>query len=242
MKNNFSITLNSRGRVTFLGNLIQNIEQTTKFLDKIEILIRIDSDDTESVNFSKQVRKPYVKFFIEDRPVSLNKCLTFLANQANAEYIFQINDDIKILTQDWDEIVLKKIKEYKDLNNIKDGVIYLAAEDNSIDKPAGAKYASFPIISKEAMEVIGIWNYEEFVGLGGDSSIYRVYEAINRVIFAPEIKIDHIYHNNIFSIMSPDLTAYEMRANSRRENLNPFTFDISKEVEKLFQYIKLKNE
>ena len=34
---------------------------------------------------------------------------------------------------------------------------------------------------------MGFFMHEEFVGLGGDSAIYRVYEQINRVVDMSEI-------------------------------------------------------
>lgn len=241
MKNNFSVILNSRGRGPLLKNLINNIENTVKFLDKIDILIRIDDDDLESVKIAEENEKPYVKFYIGKRAVSLNSCLTYLAQQSSAEFVFQVNDDCEILTRNWDEIILNKVAEYRILNKIKDDILYVGVEDNSIDKTAGAKYASFCAISRKAIEVIELIMYKEFVGLGGDSSIYRVYEAVDRVLNVPEVKINHIYHNTLERVISPDLTAYEMRRNSHAYNVNPFTFDISSEVKKLSDYIKDKN-
>lgn len=241
MKNDFSIILNSRGRVPLLKNLISNIEKTTKFLDKTEVLIRIDDDDKESVEFAAENTKSYVKFFIDKRAASLNACLTFLAQQSSAEFVFQINDDCEILTQNWDEIILNKIQEYRSSKKIKDRILYVGVEDNSMDKTPGAKYSSFCAISKKAIDVIGLIMYEEFVGLGGDSSIYRVYEAIDRVLNVPEVKMDHFYHSSYFAVVNPDLTAHEMRVNSHNKNINPFTFDISKEVGLLSEHIKKKN-
>jgi hypothetical protein len=79
--------------------------------------------------------------------------------------------------------------------------------------------------------------YSEFVGLGGDSSIYRVYKELDRVVDCSEVQLDHVYHSNIFRVMTPDKTAAEMRENTQRSYLDPYTFNVSKEVDKLKKFI-----
>jgi hypothetical protein len=80
--------------------------------------------------------------------------------------------------------------------------------------------------------------YEAFVGLGGDSSIHRLYEGIDRIIDVTEIKINHELHNSLASISNPDQTAADMRRNTSLNFVDPYTFDVSKEVEFLKRYIE----
>ena len=69
--------------------------------------------------------------------------------------------------------------------------------------------------------------------MGGDSSIYRIYKEVDRVVDLKEIVVDHIFHNTIEKVMAPDETAQQMRENSWRRSIDPFTIDISKDLEKL---------
>ena len=84
--------------------------------------------------------------------------------------------------------------------------------------------------------------YEQMLGLGGDSSIYRVYEALGRIVDLSEIVYDHHGHSSVERVMTPDRTAAEMRAKSWANPVDPFTFDISREVELLKKHIEEKNK
>jgi hypothetical protein len=226
----FSILLNTRERVPYLENLLRSLTVKTKIPQDIEVLINYDNDDLSSDNFSQNKFNLNVKFFKNPRPYSLHSTINLMAKQAKGQYLIGVNDDIEFITKDWDEIILKKIEFFKKKNNIKDDIIYCKTSCTSVDHDANLPYGSCPIVSKEAIDAIGLFLYEEFRGLGGDSSIYRVYAAVDRVVDVSEVWFDHLMHNTLEKVVTPDRTALEMRQKSFSQNLNPFTFDISKEV------------
>jgi hypothetical protein len=243
---NFTIFLNSRGRVGQLNRCLFAIQQNTKDITNLELIVKADLDDRETIDYMKNVigsevdNKPQIgsiSLSVGERPTSLCASFNMMANIAQGRYLFVLTDDAEIMTKDWDEIALNKIAEFKHANNIKDDIIYGRTSDTSIDKVKGEDYASFPIISKQAVNVLGFFMYESFVGLGGDSSIYRVYRGINRVVSLDEIKLDHVYNNTIFKVMTPDLTGHEMRQRTAASPLNPFTFNVDNEVNKLKNFI-----
>jgi hypothetical protein len=239
---NFSIILNSRGRPAMLNNLLASILKNTTDPKGIEVLVNTDNDDIETMGCIGSLEQFYKRINLSiwsgKRPTSLHTTINSLAKMAKGQYIFVLNDDTEIQTPNWDSIAIQKISEFKNNNKIKDDIIYCFVSDNSVDRDVSKGYASFPIISKQATQVLGFFFYEEFVGLGGDSSMHRVYKEINRVVNINEILIDHIYHNTIFKVMAPDQTAAEMRAKTHANLVDPFTFDVSKEVNKLKEYIK----
>lgn len=237
----FSIILNSRGRAKLLKNLFNSIKEWSANLDRIEVLVNLDDDDAESISVSQEKEQilPNIRYFIGPRPENLHVSINRLAEKSNGQYIFVTNDDVGIQTAHWDTIILDRVKEYRARNSIRDEILLISVSDNSIDKPQGKNYPSFPIISKKAVEVASVFMYEAFRGLGGDSSIIRLYEAINRVLYIPEVKLNHFYHSNIYNIVNCDKTAAEMRAKSALGgSLDPFTYDVSKELEKLRKYIE----
>ena len=196
----------------------------------MEVIVRADFDDFETIEFLKPLSYEFdFKPIFGDRPASLCHSFNEMAKLGVGKYHFVLTDDAEIMTQDWDEIALGEIEE----KGFKDDILYGYTSDTSIDKTVGKKYASFPIISKRAIDILGMFMYEQFVGFGGDSSIYRVYEGINRIIDMGEIEIDHINNNSIFKVMSPDLTGHEMRQRTQLNLIDPFSFDISNEVNKL---------
>lgn len=239
---NFTLFLNSRGRVAPLANFLESVKKTTKNLKEIEIIIRGDSDDKETLDLFKTLsfRNNTFEFrpLIGDRPTSLCASFNVMANMGKGKYLFVMNDDVEILTPNWDIIALEKIQAFQKENGIKDDIIFGETSDTSVDKPVGQRYASFPIISKQAVDVLGFFMHEQFVGLGGDSAIQRVYEGAKRIVDLREIQVDHLYHNTVFKVLSPDKTAHEMRMNSNAHALNPFTFDVDKDILKLKNYIE----
>ena len=226
----FSILLNTRNRVRYLENLLYSLTTKTKNLQDIEILVNYDDDDSASHSFAENKFNLNIKFFKNPRPYSLHSTINLMAKQSKGKYLIGVNDDIEFITEGWDEIILKKIESFKTENNIKDDIIYCKTSCTSVDHDPNVPYGSCPVVSKEAVDAIGLFLYEEFLGLGGDSSIYRVYAAVDRVVDVSEVYFDHLMHNTIEKVMSPDKTASEMRQKSFSQNLNPFTFDISKEV------------
>ena len=82
-------------------------------------------------------------------------------------------------TQGWDTDACSLLD-----NSFEDGICYGQTSDTSADKPDDAEYSSFPIISRKGFEALGYFMKEDFVGLGGDSSIYRIYKEVkNKYVF-----------------------------------------------------------
>ena len=229
----FSIISNTRKRVPLLKQLVNNITEKTKNLSNIEVLLMCDDDDKGTIDFLKSFNQFNgrfdLRFFVKPRPSNLLIGINELAREARGDGLFVMNDDACILTSDWDEVAEQVI-----IDNVKkDGIFFLNTSDTSVDKPDGKQYASFPIISKKSVEIIDRFFLEDFVGLGGDSSIFRVYEAVDRVFECRDICIDHLYHNSIEKVINPDQVSVEMRENTQKHFVDPFTCDISQYVEKL---------
>lgn len=94
---NFSIILASRQRPQLLSNLLQSIQNTTKNLNLVEVLVGIDDDDVEyrSLSINLKSRYPFVKFFTRPRSPWLNKdYLNWLSrDHSKGTYLIICNDD-----------------------------------------------------------------------------------------------------------------------------------------------------
>jgi hypothetical protein len=238
----FSLFLNSRKRPHLLRNFLNSVYQTTNNKNSIEVIVRYDDDDDLTHAVSNNNFGLDIKFIRGPRPDNLIASYNKMVKTANGENLFVCNDDISILTKNWDQIALDKIDEYKKEQEISDDIYYCKTYCNSADRDLTAGYCSFPIISKKATEVLGFFMYETFKTLGGDSSIYRLYAEIARVINIEEIKVDHIMHNSIQAVCSPDQVASEYRHKFFSNMINPLSFDVSKEVALLNKYIDENNK
>ena len=226
----FSVFLNSRGRPQLLENAINSIYNNCSYANSIEMLVRVDRDDKETIHTLNQQEHPNLNYFVGDRPNNLQAELNQLAKQSVGDWLFVFNDDVQMLTQNWDIVALEAVAKYKLENGIKDNILLIKTKDDSADKCG--PYSSFPIMGRQAFDTLGFFMYENFPGLGGDTTIDRVFSGINRTVDC-DIQLNHILHATIHAVIHCDETARHMRENSARNFIDPFTFDVSPEIEKL---------
>lgn len=220
-----TLILNSRKRVQLLGNLLESVRRTVSDLSKIEILIGIDRDDKDTIDFSNTEagRTEGTSYNFGDRPSNLHVSLNRLARMATGDYIFVLNDDVEFVSKDWDV----------EINSIDHKSIwYIGTQDNSADKEQGGQYSSFPILTRAAYQALGYFMSEAFVGLGGDVHLWRVFNEVGR-IKQSAIELDHICHRTVFHVQNPDQTAMEMRQNSWNSRFDCWGIDISQDVERV---------
>lgn len=221
-----SIFLNSRSRVYQLKTLLNSIQINSINPKNIEVLIAIDSDDQQSIQFS-QLDHTYnfdLQFIINEyRPNNLHVSMNNLAKKTKGDYLFVLNDDTNIINYGWDD-TLKNI----DSNQI----YYLRTFDNSCDKVNDKMYSSFPILTRTAYNALGYFMSEKFVGLGADAHLWRLFNSINRIQDI-NVQIDHIFHRSPYDVMNPDETARHMRNNSWSNNIDPWTLDLNTDIMKL---------
>jgi glycosyltransferase involved in cell wall biosynthesis len=107
---NFSIILNSRGRPHYLMSLLDSIFSKAKTPDLIEVLIKLDDDDHETINTIGllEMINPNLKIIISPRPANLHVTINELAAISTGDFLFVINDDVIFNTEDWDSIILEK--------------------------------------------------------------------------------------------------------------------------------------
>jgi hypothetical protein len=234
---NFSLILNSRKRTNHLINFLNSVEATTADKKSIEVVIRYDLDDPETESLSSKDFGIKTRFIKGPRPENLLTSVNEIAKISEGKNLFGCNDDLLILTKDWDQIALQKISKYLSENEIIDNIYYCKIDCDSVDKDVVAGYSSFPIISKKASDILGFYIYDVFRSLGGDYGIYRLYKDVQRVINLDEVKVSHILHNTLEKANSPDEVAAEYRQKFFNNPINASTFDISKEAKILKDYI-----
>ncbi len=229
----FSLVINTRARVELLANCIDSVKTLAKNPEKVEYLCRCDLDDLPTINWIHEQKNPLIRLFVGLRPDNLLVSMNDLAAQARGRFIWAMNDDVQCLTKDWDEIAKARAEEFKKANGISDDILLLATSDTSVDKPAGKDYSSFFFVTKEAFDALGYFVNPVFKSLGGDSHCCRIFEALGRIVSCHEILIDHLLHSSVAAVMSPDETAARYRKLCWDAPIDPFTYPIEEDVEKL---------
>jgi glycosyltransferase involved in cell wall biosynthesis len=241
----FSLFLNTRHRVGLLGDLLQSIERVTDRPEEVEILLGIDKDDYATTTFidhldmvvSNLDLKDNIFVYSDNRPTNLHVKMNFLASQSTGDYLFVLNDDVQFITPGWDSLILEAIKKKA---REPDNVYYIGVNDTSIDKDSEKNYASFPILTREAYDALGYFMSEKFVGLGADVHLWRIFSDLDRCIDIPQVILDHVRHNTLDKVLSPDAVAQQMRENTYANPVDSWAVDISEDKERIKERINEK--
>ncbi len=195
----FSLLCPSRNRLDMLENLIQSIINTTNNPKDIELLIAVDNDDLDTQKYIKDRTYPFnVKVFTRDRSDFFNRdYYNWLAHFSKGKYLWAIGNDVVFKIKDWDNIISDKIEEY--LKDKSDRIVCVGVKDDT-PKPDSKKpqFSCFPIITRDAYDVLGTFLHSELNTWGADYTIYTLYKQIERYfLIHDKIYIGHMgYHTN----------------------------------------------
>ena len=194
----FSLCVPTRERPQHVERLIGTLKDTIDDTSRVEILFRIDDDDMLSQcyigNLIERFPELSIQMFVGKRTDFLNKdYFNALSKEANGEYHWVMGDDVVFVHKSWDTHILEKIDSF--FYKKRDEIAYVNIIDNT-PLPPGVdfKYANFPLISKEAIEVIGFFMPPTINSWSSDYLIHLPYFKVKRII-----ELDHCILNHISS-------------------------------------------
>lgn len=193
----FSIILASRQRTKLLHNLLFSLKDRSADTKHFEALIVIDTDDGETQMKADEFHKefPFAKFISRERSQWLNRdYINKAAELAQGKYLCILNDDVQVRTLGWDVIAYDKLEQ-----NLKgDGILYGLTDDGSdhLREWQGLEYSSFPIISKQAANVLSWAMPSQYRSWSADVFAYKVFKSVDRVLNMKEILFFHDSHHN----------------------------------------------
>lgn len=139
-----SVILPTRGRTTALKNCIESLVTKAANPRRVEIVMGIDEDDTNTIEYVKSevapMLQPYqvecrAQIFKPQGYENLHVYVNTLAGSTNGEWIFFWSDDALMQTQDWDNVIASYTGQFK----------LLGPRDNHDGHP----YAIFPIFPRD---------------------------------------------------------------------------------------------
>lgn len=180
---NFSIIFPTRERIQLLKNLLSSIESKTKYLNKIEVLIGYDNDDIETHLYLNKINKEWIKPYARTRGNSISvDYQNWLFGFSSGKFLFVLNDDVELLTDNWDEICLNKAKE---------DILYGWTSDCPNSK---SPYSCFPIISRKAVKALGYLMPPYYSGWSADIYLHKVFSGVQSICDMREIIAYHKSH------------------------------------------------
>ena len=114
-----SIILPTRKRVKDLHETLQSILDNANPNNKnFEIILKVDYDDQETINYVNQFtnQNDNINVILASRLegwFSLVDFIETMIDVSKGKYIWNINDDSRILTPNWNDILENELKEFK---------------------------------------------------------------------------------------------------------------------------------
>ena len=145
-----SVLLPTRGRTEVLRKSLKSLIEKASKPERIEILFGIDEDDTNTLDYIKDVISVDLKELGIESRASIFKPLGYenlhiyvntLAGNAQGEWLFFWNDDCLMVTEGWDEVIDQYNGQFK----------LLGPKDNHEGHP----YAILPIVPKDWFILMG---------------------------------------------------------------------------------------
>lgn len=188
-KVNFSIILPTRDRPELFKKFLNSVRDKAKWKEKIEILVIVQSDDPEMMDKIDWFREEYkdinIRIWVKEWVRSYASTYkNFLSKQAKGKFVISGDDEHIYHTQDWDDVALNKLETFLEGNPHR--ICFIMPEDNN-----GTNFTCVPILSKEAIEVLGYFYHPRFPGWGADAALYEIFKGVPGTICRIPIKIEH---------------------------------------------------
>ena len=150
-----SILIPTRNRVILLKECLDSFNNKTQDKSLVEILLKIDTDDLETIEFIKQYKLTSsieIKDIITNRKNgygSLDEHMNHLSSFSEAEFLLGMNDDIEMLTEGWEQ----RFIPYKGKNFLL--AINIESIKNGIKYKLWETYNAFPAIPHDFRQYMG---------------------------------------------------------------------------------------
>lgn len=177
-----SILIPSRGRVKFLDRTIKSIWDTSSSKGAVEILLRVDEDDKETINYLNNLKHlSSIQVVIGSRKEGYKSLPYFfneIAKVAKGNPLMCCNDDVIFETKDWDKIIEEVAGYYYD------GIFNIG-----VNTRLNREIFVFSVISKQWVEIVGYINDTRL--FYSDVFLKDVSDALGRSIYLPDVIIEH---------------------------------------------------
>lgn len=179
-----SVIVPTRKRSEQFSNFASSLIENAAFPENLELVALIDEDDDSYGETIEML--PKIKWIISQR-VGIGKLTTKGIENSIGDIIFLCNDDVDILSQNWDVEIRAVHKKYPDK-------VYLAGPN---DMSKGASLFVFPIFSREVFTALNQFTIH-YTGAYIDTHIFEIFSSLkhsgfDRLEFLESV---HFKHNH----------------------------------------------
>ncbi len=137
-----SFLIYTRKRVERLKRTLDSIEWTANNADSYQVVIWVDVDDDETLDYVETLPAPRYKVLMGPRGrgyLDLHKFYNACAKESSGDFLFLVNDDTTIETQGWDDVLKRNLNDPPS--------VYVPVFDQQRNM--------FPIISRKVYDAMG---------------------------------------------------------------------------------------
>lgn len=182
-----SFLLPTRGNVTGLARLFQSLMDTTRQMERLEIILAVDEDDVQSQAVTHE--QLFLTKLIVPRGTAMGALNEACYAASAGRFVMGMNDDVVVRTPGWDDIIAEVLARYPD------DIALIHVNDLLFQQ----QLCTFPLVSRRACEAIGFCP-PEYQRYRIDDHIYDVYQLLaylghRRIIYLPDVVFEHLNYS-----------------------------------------------
>ncbi len=181
-----SLLLPTRGRPALVRRLFESIAATTTRLDRVEVILYVDEDDTGSHTLDSEL---FAVRSIVGPSRTMGQYNSECLARSRGEILILANDDMVIRTPGWDERVAQVHAEHSDQ-------VYLAYCNDLFKNRA---WCTFPILSRRTCELLGEPYPRAYRGAFIDTHLVDIFmrlerAGVSRTRYLDDVVFEHLHY------------------------------------------------
>jgi hypothetical protein len=215
-----SVLITTKDRIEVLTGLVDSLVNRAGNLNDIEIIFGVDYDDQISLDYIHGLDLPHKRIYtyeptegvnrLEDGRLLINRHRDFInpmAFLAKGEYIWVLNDDVRIHTECYETIIYERLNDYlkdKKTKFVLAGGLesILPSGENGLSTWAGGhqpfgdgQYFCYPIINRYTLDKMEFFIPPEVASDSGDVILASIFKSscVDRLVSVPVILEDIRY-------------------------------------------------
>lgn len=229
----FSLIIPSRDRLGMLENCLLSFFNKAKRRDHNEAIIVADHDDKSIRNFSDFIllhRMNARILHVHRSEMMIRDYNNYGAQCSTGKYLWMLNDDYEVATDDWDEVLKVNIESFCAANG--DRVAYVFVNDGTHYHDDGWSVqghmgCTCPVITREACEAMNAIMPWQINSWGADISIANIFRRLPKprmIDLTKSVKVfHHCRHNGTAGV---DDVSRRIESISRCQGIGPEAMDV----------------
>jgi len=191
-KPSLSLIVPTRRRTGKLRALLESLKSNTKNERQMEVVLVVDADDAESLDF--RFSSLAMKRVVVQPGRTMGELNRAGVEAADGNFLMLLNDDVIVRTRGWDRQVLSACRRFDD------GIVLVHVNDTLF----GEGMCTFPIVSRTYCELADSICPADYQRYRIDDHIENIFHLLGvlseqRILYLPDVVFEHSKHAELDS-------------------------------------------